>query len=109
LPEWILTKSPLIDGYQRTLEKFLDPGEASMLALAKEMEKPLLIMDDLKARRYAKENGFALTGTLGVLMEAKKKGHILKLQEILQKMQATNFRISPNLISEALKIVGEET
>ena len=54
----------------------LDPGEASVLALAKEHDAHLVIIDEKKAREEARQIGLPVKGTIGVLLEAKKKGLI---------------------------------
>lgn len=81
----------------------IDLGEASAIALAKEMESPLLLLDDLKARKLAAKLNLKFTGTLGVKHKAKQIGAIEKVKPLLDKILATNFRISANIIQELLK------
>jgi predicted nucleic acid-binding protein len=50
----------------------IDLGEASAIALAKEIESLLLLPDDLKARKLAAKLNLKFTGTLGVIY--KKTG-----------------------------------
>jgi predicted nucleic acid-binding protein len=52
----------------------LDEGEASVLALAEELDASLVIVDERKGRRYAKRLGLAVTGTMGILLLAKEQG-----------------------------------
>ncbi len=47
LPDWIKIKSPTDNHYQEILEMDLDPGEASAIALALEIDNTILIIDDL--------------------------------------------------------------
>ena len=54
LPDFFTIENPKEKNYQRILESFLDPGEASAFALAIENSDSLIIIDDLKARREAK-------------------------------------------------------
>ncbi|MDF1550472.1 MAG: DUF3368 domain-containing protein, partial [Bacteroidales bacterium] len=49
LPDWIKIESVQDKKYQEFLETQVDWGEASAIALAKEIENPLLLLDDLKA------------------------------------------------------------
>ncbi len=65
--------------YVEFLETIVDRGEASALALAKEVELPLLIIDDLKARKLAAKLNLKYTGTIGVIHKAKQMGVIEKI------------------------------
>lgn len=57
---------------QHNYSEKVDAGEASAIALALEMELPLLILDDLKGRKLASSLNLRYTGTLGVLVTAKQ-------------------------------------
>lgn len=85
----------------------VDKGEASAIALALEMTDCLLIIDDLKGRKLARRLGLTITGTLGVLIQAKQNGYISMLKPLLDKAQHTDFRLSEQLVQETLKEVGE--
>ena len=107
LPVWIKIVSVKDKKYQEFLETQVDIGEASAIALAKEMNNPLLLLDDLKARKLAKKLNLKFTGTLGVINKAKQTGVINKVKPLIDKLLATNFRISKNIINELLKINNE--
>lgn len=108
LPEWIVVKNPSNQTFQRILRANIDIGEASAIALALELTDCLLIIDDAKGRNLARELGIALTGTLGVFLEAKRNGLIDEVGPMLIKIQATDFRLSSQVISKTLKIAGEK-
>lgn len=55
LPIWIEIKEVLDKRYQFLLETQADKGEASAIALALELNNPLLLLDDLKARKLANQ------------------------------------------------------
>jgi predicted nucleic acid-binding protein len=103
LPVWINIESVKDKKYQEFLETQIDLGEASAIALAKEKEYPLLLLDDLKARKLASKLKLRFTGTLGVIHRAKQIGVIDKVKPIIEKLQATNFRISENIVAELLR------
>ena len=103
LPDFVQIENPQNLTYQKILESFVDKGEASTLALAIEKKKCLLIMDDNKGRREAKQLGLTFTGTVGILIIAKEKGLIKSLSEILEKVNKTDFRISESIINDAKK------
>jgi len=61
LPDFITIENPKDVNYQKILERFLDPGEASAIALALENEDCLLIMDETKGRKEANRLKLAFT------------------------------------------------
>lgn len=81
----------------------VDWGEASAIALAKEIEFPLLLLDDLKARKLATKLNVKYTGTLGVIHRAKQIGIIEKVRPIIEKLLLTDFRISARIVNELLR------
>lgn len=107
IPEFTKIENPIDKNYQKILESFLDAGESSALALALEKKNCLLILDDIKGRREARQLKIHYTGTLGVLVIAKEKGLIKSFTNILEDIKKTNFRISEDLIKEAKRKCGE--
>lgn len=107
LPEWFDVKSAINKAYQRALEASLDPGEASAIALAVEEEDSLLIIDELRGRKFAEQLGLNFTGTLGVLINAKQQGILKSVKPALGKIRETNFRLTQELEQRILKMVGE--
>jgi predicted nucleic acid-binding protein len=110
IPSWIEVVTVPDPKYQRVLERILDKGEASAIALAvslKDVEDVLLVLDDLKARKEAKCLGFRITGTLGILFRAKQEGLIPALKPYIDKLESTGFRISPAVIGELLALSNE--
>lgn len=103
LPEWIKIKQPTDFHYQTIIEASLDKGEASAIALAVELEDCLLIIDELKGRKFAYQLGIKITGTLGIIVDAKLANHIPSVKQLIEKIKQTNFRLSPNL--EALMLL----
>jgi predicted nucleic acid-binding protein len=85
----------------------LDKGEASAIALALEEKDPLLILDDLKARRMASGLGLNYTGTLGVLGDAQQSGFLKSIKPIIDKIKKTNFHLSDELVKQILIAAGE--
>ncbi len=108
LPDFITIESPASADVLTVLETQVDAGEASALALALEKDSATLILDDLKARKLARELHLSVTGTLGVLLKAKQAGFINALAPVLLQIQETNFRISPSLLKKFLSLAGED-
>jgi|SRR5581483_7631332 len=69
-PEWLEMRTV----QALNLSLGLGAGERETIALGLELKADLLLMDDIKARRAALEYGQNVTGTLGVLAVATKKG-----------------------------------
>ena len=107
LPEWIKIENASDKDYQNVLESSIDKGEASAIALGVEKSGCLLILDDLKARKLAKELKLNYTGTLGILVEAKLSGHINSMKKVLEKIKKTNYR-TPSLEKKILNRSGEK-
>lgn len=105
-PDWIKVQNPS-SVLQKGLSNLLDPGEASAISLAAELESALLIIDEAKGRKVATRMGIPITGSLGVIIAAKNKGHISTVKPILERIQATNFRISSHLVREVLESVNK--
>jgi len=107
LPSWIQVQEPSDKNYQTIIEASVDKGEASAIALAIELDDCLLIIDDLKGRKFANQLGLTIIGTIGVIVDAKLAGIIPSVKPILEKIKATNFRITEQLELLILKQAGE--
>jgi predicted nucleic acid-binding protein len=107
LPPWFEIKEPSDKNYQAIIEASVDKGEASAIALAIELDDCLLIIDDLKGRKFANQLGLTIIGTIGVIVDAKLAGIIPSVKPILSKIKSTNFRITEQLELLILKRAGE--
>ena len=85
----------------------MDKGEASTIDLAIELDDCLLIIDDLKGRKFTNKIGLTIIGTIGVIVDAKLAGIINSIKPILTKIKPTNFRITEQLEAIILKRCGE--
>ncbi len=79
----------------------LDPGERAALALAMERQPDLVLMDDRAAVASAHALGLMVTGTLGLLVRAARRG-LLDLPAALDGLALTNFRWTPSLRARVL-------
>jgi len=104
--EWIETRKIRNTDLTTLLEKLIDRGEAEAIVLAKELKATLLI-DDAKARKYAKLLNINIIGTLGLLKIAKNRGLIPSAKKTIDGMLAEGYYIEDKLIKTLLKDVGE--
>lgn len=107
LPSWIILDTVKDLQKQHMLEIQVDKGEASAITLALELGADLIILDDFKARKVAQTLGLSVTGTLGIIVKAKKSGLIPSIKPILKKLQKTDFYLSKMVLKEALRLAGE--
>jgi hypothetical protein len=85
----------------------LGPGESEAIVVASERSHALLVLDDLRARRVATSMGLRLTGTVGVLLRARREGRIASVADALTRVADVGFRLSADLRAEALRLAGE--
>lgn len=82
----------------------LDEGEATSITLALEKNLPLII-DEKKGRKFAQAQGVEIIGLVGILKYLYTKNILTKeeTQSIVQKLNISDFRISPALLDLILK------
>jgi len=90
-----------------SLRQELDRGEWEAVALAMELQAPLLI-DEVRGRRIASLYRVPVRGALGLLLEARQAGYVASLSEEFRKLAAEDFRVSARLIQDLLRAAGEE-
>jgi predicted nucleic acid-binding protein len=86
----------------------LHRGESEAIALAAELQAEIILIDEKEGRQYATLCGLSITGILGILLRAKKDGHIGALQpEIEALRRKAHFFISPALEARMIELAGE--
>lgn len=86
----------------------LDRGEAEAIVLAMEVSADLLLVDERKSRKAAREMGLRVLGLLGMLAEAKRAGFIHRIEPILDDLMGrADFWVDPDLRASVLKEAGE--
>ena len=105
--EWITVRKPA-SASALTLVTDLGPGETEVLALALECQDAVVILDNALARQVAEAHGIKLTGTLGLLLDAKKAGLLASVAPALDELQALGFRVAPGTRDSVLKLAGED-
>ena len=79
----------------------LDMGERTTIELADVIDADLILMDDRDGVAFARAQGFAVTGTLGVLDLAAQRG-LIDLIEAFTRLKATTFHYRQGLLDALL-------
>ncbi len=108
LPEWFIVSEVKNKKKQAEIEKRLDKGEASSIALALEINKSILIIDEVKGRKIAKSLNLEIIGTIGVLLLANKNGIIKDVMSTILKMVNRGFRLSDKMIDKLIDKYGKQ-
>ncbi len=89
----------------------IDAGEAMSMVLAQQAQaagdQALLIMDDLRGRNAAQHARLGVVGTAGLLLLAKRQGHIATVKPLLLGLRKNGYFLSQRLIDGALAQAGE--
>jgi predicted nucleic acid-binding protein len=85
----------------------LHAGEVETIMLADEIKADLVIIDDSLARKYALQAGLVVTGTMGILMKAKKASLVEAIKPLLDKMIDNGVYINKRLYNDILDLANE--
>ena len=101
VPTWLEIRPNPDRGDDNATDDALDEGERAAIALATSIGADLILMDDRAGVAVAYRRGLAVTGTLGVLDLAARRG-LLDLATAIARLKATNFRYPPEVIEALL-------
>ncbi|MBI5203295.1 MAG: DUF3368 domain-containing protein [Nitrospirae bacterium] len=84
-------------------------GEAHVKALGEKLKATLFLSNERKVRKAAKEEGFAVAGTIGIILRSVKIGLIDKSEAtyLLGLMKTGDFRIHPDILQKAINAIKE--
>ena len=85
----------------------LGPAEREALGMAMEIPGSRLIMDDTLGRRHARLLRQPVTGTIGVLLKAKRKQLVRKVEPVLDRLDARGFKLTADSRATILAWTGE--
>ena len=86
----------------------LHDGEVEVMILAQEASTAdLVIIDDNAAKKTAKFLGLHVTGTLGVLLRAKRMGLVERIAPVIDDLCKNGFYADDTVRAIALRQAGE--
>ena len=89
------------------LSNQIDMGEAAVIQTALDEAHDTVILDDLKARRVAITLGLRVTGTLGILLQAKQTGLLPSVRVAIATLEKRGMWVAPTLSAKAIRLAGE--
>ena len=110
IERWIRVETPSdLARHEAELPADLGRGEVEAILLAHE-KKAVLVTDDALGRSAAESLGLEVTGTLGILIRAKRHNQLTSVKPFVDRLrQETNFRMTEPLYLETLRAAGEAT
>ena len=108
LPSFIRSARVQSTAEVQRLATELDLGESEAIALAKELNADLLLIDELEGRRVAFREGLNFIGLLGVIVQAKRRGLVVSVRQIISDLEAmAGFRLSDEIKAVAFRKADE--
>ena len=102
--DWLVkNKTPL--AITSLLKNLLDSGEAAVIQLALDERIQTVCIDETVGRRVANLSGLLVTGSIGILIKAKKSGYAFSFSDAIEKMQTKGIRLSTELIESAISLL----
>jgi uncharacterized protein len=85
----------------------LDDGEVAAIHLSEQLRCPLLV-DERRARAVAAKRGIQTVGTGRILIEAKQRGFIARVDHELAALRTAGYRLSDALCRQILALAAED-
>jgi predicted nucleic acid-binding protein len=105
---WIRIGTPHDSRLLRVLMLQLHQGEAEAIVLATDIKADIVLIDEQEARQFASRTGLAVTGVLGILLRAKRDGHITKIKPEIDFLRSkARFFVAASLEAKILSAAGE--
>lgn len=103
-----LTSAQMSSARNLSENTLIDVTDGEAIILARDM-KVLLLVDDREAVAICKLEGVKTIGTLGVIIQAVKKGILAKneARRLINALVDRGFYLSVEVYREAMKILGE--
>lgn len=82
-------------------------GEAEVIAVALELEGAIVLIDERAARTYARSHGLQVLGTVGVVLDAKRRALIERATPLLDDLRRSGFWLDDATYRRARELVSE--
>ncbi len=102
-----LTKKDRPQEIDPLLANSLDAGEAAVIQLALNEQVSTVAIDETVGRRVAKLSVLQLTGSIGILLRARREGFSFSMRAVLERMRAHGVWLSQQVVDYALRKAGE--
>ena len=104
---WLVIRSD--DASASVCPPHLGAGEwSTILAACSASESDVLIlMDDRLGRREARSRGLEVVGTAAIIGMGRRRGLFPSAAVVFEKLLRSDFRLSPKVVREILRAVGE--
>lgn len=90
------------------LTSLLDLGESRTIELALRQPASVLLMDEARGRRVARDiYGLQVVGTGRILVEAKHTGLIPSVKPLIETIRNNGYWLSDRIVTEILRQAGE--
>lgn len=108
VPDFVRCVAPAERGRLARLSEELDLGEAEAICLALELKADRLLIDEAPGRAAALREGIPIIGLVGVLVTAKRAGHLGCVSPVLRQLEVDpGFYLSAALKEDVLRAVDE--
>ena len=85
----------------------LGAGESAVISTATEHPGAVAVLDDLAGRRCAQAHGIPMTGTLGLVLLARKRGLIPEVGSTLEGIVQAGLYVSTKTLADVRARAGE--
>lgn len=85
----------------------LGKGEVEAMALYKAISADILLIDDRRARAIAEANNIQCIGALGILLVARNKNLIARVNPYVQILRESSLHYSEVLLTKVIQLAGE--
>ncbi len=85
----------------------LGAGETQVLSSSLRQIGSVAVLDDRAARQCGLSLNIPVVGTIGVIIEAKRRGLVLTARPVIEDLLGDGLYLSPLIVNEVLKKINE--